>query len=177
MLRPATAHITKIALLASLALVLSYVETLIPLPVTVPGIKLGLANITVLIALYALDTRMAFLLMLLKVAISGLLFGTFVSIAYSLTGSLLAFLGMWLLWRSHKVNIVAVSVVAAVLHNTGQLAAAAVLLSTPLVFVNLPVLIIAACITGAITGTVALSVLKAISPQIFQYEEVETDKR
>lgn len=156
------------ALLAALTLVLSYLETLVPLPVSVPGIKLGLANITVLFALYLIDTKTAFILMLIKVVISSLLFGSPLMIVYSLCGSVLAFLGMYLLKKTGKISIVVVSIVAAVLHNIGQLCAAAFLLATPLVFVNAPVLVIIACVTGAVTGSAAVAVIKALKPTMNQ---------
>jgi len=157
-----TRRIAYVAMLVSLAFALSWIETLIPLPVSFPGVKLGLANVCVLIALYLFDTRTAFLLMVVKVIIAALLFGSLFSLLYGGAGSLLAFLGMWLLKHSDRVNIVAISVSAAVLHNIGQLCIAALIAHTVLLFINLPVLMIAACITGSITGSVAAAVLKAL---------------
>lgn len=161
-----TSQIAQTALLAALTLVLSYLETLIPLPVSVPGIRLGIANITVLFALYLLDVPTAVFLMLVKVVIGSLLFGSPMMIVYSLCGSVLAFLGMFFLKRSERVSIVVVSIVAAVLHNMGQLAAATVLLATPAVLLNAPVLIIAACITGSITGAIVAAVVRAVRPTL-----------
>lgn len=160
-----TSQIAQTALLAALTLVLSYLETLIPLPVTVPGLKLGLANITVLYALYMIDTPTAIFLMLVKVIISSLLFGSPMMIIFSFCGSALAFLGMFLLKRSDKVAVVTVSIVAAVLHNIGQLLAATVVLATPLVLLNAPVLMIAAVVTGSLTGAVAVAVMHAVGPR------------
>lgn len=166
MKRLTTSQIAQTALLAALTLVLSYLETLIPLPVTVPGIKLGIANITVLFALYLLDVPTAIFLMLVKVVIASLLFGSPLMIVYSLCGSVLAFIGMYALKKTGKVSIVVVSIVAAVLHNIGQLIAATFMLQTPAVLVNAPVLIIAACITGSITGAIAFAVIKAVKPSL-----------
>lgn len=164
--RFSTHQIAQIALLAALTLVLSYIETLIPLPVTVPGIKLGLANITVLFALYLLDARTALFLLLVKVVVSSLLFGSPMMIVYSFCGSILAFLGMILLKRTGKVSIAIVSVVAAVLHNIGQLVAATILLSTPYIMLNAPVLMIAALVTGGVTGAIAVAVINALKPTV-----------
>jgi heptaprenyl diphosphate synthase len=152
-----------VGLLVALALTLSWIEAFIPLPVSIHGVKLGLANICVLIALYYLDTRTALLLSAVKIAAAAFLFGSLFSLLYGGAGSLLAFGGMWFLKRTNRVNIVAVSVCAAILHNVGQLCVATALTGTALIFLNLPILIIAACITGSVTGTVATTVLKALN--------------
>lgn len=159
-----TRRIAYLALLAALTLVLGYLDAMIPLPVTVPGIKLGLANITVLIALYLMGPKYSFALMLMKVLMTSLIVGAPSMIMYSFTGSMLAFVGMWLLWKTNKVNLFAVSIVMAVLHNLGQIVVAAAVLATPAVFLNLPIMLIAACITGAFTATIATGVLKALPP-------------
>ena len=159
-----TRRIAYLALLAALTLVLGYLDAMIPLPVTVPGIKLGLANITVLIALYLIGPKYSFALMLIKVLMTSLIVGSPSMIMYSFAGSMLAFIGMWLLWKTNKVNLFAVSIAMAVLHNLGQIAVAAAILATPAVFLNLPIMIIAACLTGAITATIATGVLKALPP-------------
>lgn len=173
-----TRRIAYLALLAALTLVLGYLDAMIPLPLVVPGIKLGLANITVLIALYLLGPRYSIAVMLMKVAITSLLIGSPSMIIYSFAGSVLAFLGMWALWRTDKVNIFAISIVAAVLHNIGQLGVAVIVLQTPALFLNLPIMVIAAVITGGITGTVATGVLKALPPleseELFDEEDAES---
>lgn len=159
-----TRRIAYLALLAALTLVLGYFDAMIPLPVTIPGIKLGLANITVLIALYLMGPRYSFVLMLMKVLMTSLIVGSPSMIMYSFSGSMLAYGGMWLLWKTNKVNLFAVSIVMSVLHNLGQITVAAAILATPAVFLNLPIMVIAACITGAITATIATGVLKALPP-------------
>jgi heptaprenyl diphosphate synthase len=157
-----TQRLAQIALLATLALVLGYLESLVPLPISIPGVRLGLGNICVLLALYLLDTKSALLVMVVKVVVSALLFGSPMAIIYSTAGAVLSFCGMWLLKRWEKVNIVAVSIVAAVLHNTAQVLVAAALLAIPAVLFYLPALVIVACATGTLTGTVALGVLNAL---------------
>jgi heptaprenyl diphosphate synthase len=154
--------LTRIALLVALAFVLSALEASIPLPVTIPGVKLGLANVTVLVALYVIDTRTAFCLMLLKVAISAFLYGSVLVIAYSLAGGLLSFILMCLLKRTHKVSVVVVSMVAAIAHNSAQVLVATILLETPAILLNLPFLAVVACATGFATGTAALGVIKVL---------------
>ncbi len=156
-----TRRLARVSLLAALALVLSYIETMIPLPVALPGVKLGLSNVAVVVALLSLDVRAGVSVALVKVVASGFLFGSPMMFAYSLGGTLLAFSGAAVLSRVPDVGAVAVSMVAAVLHNAGQLVVAALMLGTASVFVNLPPLALAACVTGAVTGAVASGVLAA----------------
>lgn len=159
-----TKQLAYIALFAALTLVLGYLEAMIPVPVAIPGVKLGLANIAVLIALYLMGPRWAFAVMLLKVGVTSLIVGAPSMAIYSLAGSALAYLGMYAAWRIGKLSLIAVSVIAALLHNVGQLCVAAAIMQTPALFVNLPVMAIAACITGVATGTIALGVLRALPP-------------
>ena len=157
-----TRRLARVSLLCACALVLSYLETMIPLPVAVPGIKLGLANVAVVVALYTLDVRSAGAVALVKVLASGFLFGSPMMLAYSLGGTALAFVGMVVLAAVPGVGLVPVSMLAAVLHNVGQLGVAAMALQTPAVFINLGVLGVAACVTGGITGAVAEGALAGI---------------
>lgn len=142
----------RVGVLAALALVLGYVETFIPLPVPVPGIKLGLGNIAVLVALVMLDWRSAAAVAAIKVLAAGFLFGNPLMMAYSAAGTALAFCAMALLVRIPGLSVVLVAVMGAILHNVGQLAVASLVLGTGLVWATAPVLVIAACVTGALTG-------------------------
>lgn len=155
-------RLARVSLLCACALVLSYLETMIPLPVAVPGIKLGLANVAVVVALYTLDAKSAAAVALVKVFASGFLFGSPMMLVYSLGGTVLAFIGMVALAAVPGVGLVPVSMLAAVLHNVGQLGVAAMALQTPAVFINLGVLGVAACVTGGITGAVAEGALAGI---------------
>lgn len=157
-----TRRLARVSLLCACALVLSYLETMIPLPVAVPGIKLGLANVAVVVALYTLDAKSAGAVALVKVLASGFLFGSPMMLAYSLGGTALAFVGMIALAAVPGVGLVPISMLAAVLHNVGQLGVAAMALQTPAVFINLGVLGVAACVTGGITGAVAEGALAGI---------------
>lgn len=155
-------HLSRVALLAAVALVLSYVETLIPLPVSLPGVKLGLANVAVVVALFWLDARSAAEIALVKVLASGLLFGSPTMLVYSLGGTVFAFAGMWLMSHIPGIGLIPVSMVSAILHNVGQLVVAALMLDSPAVFASLPALAVAACVTGALTGAVAEGALSAL---------------
>lgn len=157
----ATQRLARISLLSALALVLSYIETMIPLPVALPGVKLGLANVAVVVALLGLDMRAAAAVAVAKVMASGFLFGSPMMLMYSLGGTALAFAGSAAASRIPGLGAVATCMVAAILHNAGQIAVAALLLGTPSVLLSLPPLALAACATGFVTGAVAAGVLAA----------------
>lgn len=142
----------RVGVLAALALVLSYIETFIPLPVPVPGIKLGLANIAVLVALALQDVKSGAFVAVIKVLAAGILFGNPLMMLYSAGGTVLAFASMAALSRIRGLSVVLVAIVGAVLHNIGQLGVASAILGTPLVWATAPLLVIAACITGALSG-------------------------
>ncbi len=152
----------RASLLAAVALILSYIETMIPLPVALPGVKLGLANIAVVVALFALAAPTACAVAAVKVLASGFLFGSPMMLAYSLGGMTLALAAMLLLRLVPGISVVVVSMASAICHNVGQIAVACLMLSTPAVFFSLPPLAVAACITGALTGAVAQGVLASV---------------
>lgn len=148
--------------LTALALVAGYLEVLVPLPVSVPGVKLGLGNAVVLFALVRLGARPAGLLMLAKVLCSTLLFANPQMLAFSLAGGVLSWAVMALAHRSGLFSVVAVSVLGGIAHNAGQLVAVALLLSVQVALVNVPVLAIAGAISGAVIGVVVSSVLRRV---------------
>lgn len=130
-----TARIAQLGLLAALALILSYIESLFPVFYAVPGMKLGLTNLVVLIALYHLSEGGAGMINLVRILISGFLFGNGAGILYSLAGGLISLAVMIVLKRTKKFGMTAVSAAGGIAHNAGQLLVAAVLLpGTPLVW-------------------------------------------
>ena len=157
--------LSRVALLSAVALVLSFIETMIPLPLGFPGFKLGLANVAILVALYATDAKSAACVAAVKVAAAGFLFGSPTMLVYSASGTLLAFLGMWGLSRVSWLDVVPVSMIASLLHVAGQLCAAAVFLSSLAVLINVLPLGVAACVTGFLTGVVARGVLSNFAVQ------------
>lgn len=148
--------------LTALALVAGYLEVLVPLPVSVPGVKLGLGNAVVLFALVRLGARPAGLLMLAKVLCSTLLFANPQMLAFSLAGGVLSWAVMALAQKSGLFSVVAVSVLGGIAHNAGQLVAVALLLSVQVALVNVPVLAIAGAVSGAVIGVVVSSVLRRV---------------
>ena len=169
----ATQRLARISLLSALALVLSYIETMIPLPVALPGVKLGLANVAVVVALLGLDMHAAAAVAVVKVMASGVLFGSPMMLMYSLGGTALAFAGSAAASRIPGLGAVATCMVAAILHNAGQIAIAALLLGTPSVLLSLPPLALAACATGFVTGAVAAGVLAAQPDSPYAVESIE----
>ena len=154
--------ITTIAiagLLAAVALIFSYVEVLFPVFIAVPGVKLGIANIVIIIALYYLDGRYALAINVVRVFIAGLLFSGVFGILYSLAGALLSLGTMVLLKRTERFSVTGVSIAGGVTHNLGQILVAAVVVGNIKVFVYFPVLIISGVISGAVIGILAQFIL------------------
>ena len=151
-----TKKIALRALLVALALVLSYLESLLPpLAHIAPGLKLGLPNIAVVFALYRLGGRDAAAISLLRVALAALLFGSALSLAYSTAGAAVSLAVMLLLRRSGRFGCMGVSVAGALAHNLAQLATAALLLGTRRLLWYLPALLIGGTIAGIAVGVAA----------------------
>lgn len=146
----------------ALALIFSYVETLIPIQFGVPGIKLGLANLIILIILYRRNWKEALLLSVVRIILAGFLFGSLFSILYSLAGGILSLAVMNLMIRSGKFSVTGVSISGGVSHNIGQLLIAMAVVETYRVGYYLPVLLIAGAVTGALIGIVVNEVLKRL---------------
>lgn len=158
-----SAHdVASYGIMAALAIALGYVEILLPLPVTVPGVKLGLGNIIVLFALVAYGRKPALLLLLVKVVVSALLFGNLVMLPFSLVGGLLAFTVMAVGLTGSRLSLVAVSMLGGIAHNLGQLVMVAVLLGPYVALLNLPVLLAAGVVMGLLTGFICRYALRAL---------------
>ena len=147
----------------SLALILSYVESLIPISFGIPGIKLGLANLVVVIALYkAKKPSYALIVSVIRIILSGFMFGNMFAILYSIAGGLLSFVVMIILKKKESFSIMGVSIAGGVFHNIGQLFVAMIVVESYKIGFYFPVLLIAGLITGALIGIVAGEVLKRI---------------
>ena len=135
-------------LFLAVAMICSYIETLIPFSVGIPGIKLGLANIVVVLMLYAVGTKEALLVSVLRIVLVGILFGNAFSILYSLSGGILSFLVMVLLKKTEKFSCISVSITGGISHNIGQIIVAAWIVNSYNVFFYVPVLLFAGLVTG-----------------------------
>ena len=147
-----TKKLTTLSILVSVAMILSYVESLVPPLVAVPGVKLGLSNIATVFALYTLGAPAAVTVSLLRVMLSSLLFGNFVSLIYSLSGAILALSFMVLLRRTAAFSSVGVSVVGGVAHNAGQIIAACIVMKNAAISLYLPPLILSGTVAGVAIG-------------------------
>ena len=148
---------------ASLALLLSYVEFLLPpIFVAVPGMKMGLPNVIILYVLYALDVRYAALVSFVRICLSSMLFGNTMTFAYSVVGALLSLLGMLLLKRLDRLSTVGVSVAGGVLHNLGQVLVAMVLLDTPQLAYYMIVLSVTGILSGVVIGLCSAALIKRV---------------
>ena len=150
-----SSKVAQYGLFAALAILMGYVEMLIPLPLLVPGMKLGLANVIIVIVLYHMDTKSAFFISLVRVLMSGLLFLGFAGLLYSLAGALLSLGVMALLKKTGKVSITGVSVMGGVFHNVGQIIVAAAVVENIKMAYYLPFLLVTGVVTGFVIGAVA----------------------
>ena len=156
--------IAQYGLLTALALVLSYLESLIP-PLWVPGVKLGLPNLAVVFALYRLGWKDACAISLARVVLVTLLFGNGAALAYSIAGAELSLYLMGLLKKTGKFSSVGVSVAGGVAHNAGQILVAMALLETSRLAWYLPVLWLSGTVAGVLVGVVAGVLVKRVPNQ------------
>jgi len=146
----------------ALALIFSYVELLIPVNFGIPGAKLGLANLVIVIVLYKTDWKEALLLSVVRIILAGFLFGNLFGILYSLAGGILSLAVMALLKRTGAFSVIGVSMAGGVSHNVGQLIMAMLVVETYAVGYYLPVLLIAGLITGTVIGIAGREMLKRL---------------
>lgn len=156
-------RIAKGGLFVALALIFSYVESLIPFHFGVPGIKLGLANIMIVTGLYFLELPDVCLICFLRILLSGLLFGNLMSLIYSLAGGFLSLLVMILLKYTGQFSVIGVSMAGGVFHNVGQIAAAMVMTGGVNIVIYLPVLMGTGLLTGFLMGIISGRVLKILN--------------
>jgi len=149
-----------LGLFIALSLIFSYIESVIPVPLVVPGAKLGLPNTLILLVLYAYGAKEAMLVNGARIVLSGFMFGNLFSIVYSLAGALLSFAVMVLAKCFKVFPIKTVSILGGVFHNVGQIIVAAFLVSGISVMAYLPVLLIAGVVTGLCNGILAEIIYK-----------------
>ena len=153
-----TKKLTISALLVALAMILSYVEVLIPFNFGIPGIKLGLANLVVVVALYLLNARQALMISVVRILLVSFTFGNMAALLYSITGGLLSFAVMVLCRRIKGLS----SVAGGISHNIGQILVAVFVVKNLNLLFYLPVLMIAGIITGLLIGLVAGLIIPSV---------------
>ena len=155
--------LTTLALTITFALILSYIESKIPPLVAIPGIKVGLANIAVIFTLYKFGIKEAITVSLIRVLLVSMMFGTGVSLIYSISGAILSLSVMIVLKKITPLREIAVSVCGGVMHNVGQIAAASFMLSTNVVVYYLPFLLLSGTVAGVAVGIVSATLVQKIN--------------
>lgn len=155
-----------LGIFTAVALICSYIETLFPIPLGIPGVKLGLPNIVTVWILYLIGTREALLVSILRILLSGFLFGNLFSIFYSLAGGILSLIVMVLLKKTNLFRIVIVSIAGGITHNVGQWLLASVLVETYEILYYLPILVLAGTLTGFVIGMISQEFVIRLKPWI-----------
>jgi len=163
-----TRRLTMSAMFATLALIFTYVEVLIPYNLGVPGVKLGLANLVIIIALYEMDFKYAMTINVIRIMLSGLLFAGVFAMLYSLSGGILSLIVMWFLKKTGKFSMIGVSMAGGVVHNMGQLLVAALVVSNLKMFVYFPILVFSGIAAGICIGIVAYVIDQRVPKQLFR---------
>ena len=157
-----TLQLTTMAFVIAFAMILSFVESRIPAFVAIPGVKVGLANIAVIFTLYKLGVKEAITVSIIRVLLISMLFGSPVSLIYSISGATLSLATMILLKKLTPLTEVTISVTGGVMHNVGQIAAASFMLSTNVVIYYLPFLLVSGTIAGVVVGIASAILIKRI---------------
>ena len=146
----------------ALALIFSYVESLIPIHFGIPGVKLGLANLIIVIALYKMSIKEAYILSIVRIVLAGFMFGNLFAILYSLAGGMLSLTIMCVLKRVGKFSVFGISIAGGVFHNVGQLIMAAFVLESISIGYYFPVLLISGLVTGFVIGLISNEMMKRL---------------
>lgn len=149
--------------LLALSLILSYIESLVPLAIGIPGIKLGLPNLVVVLLLYSYGGREALIVNLLRIVLSGFLFGNLFAILYAFSGAAFSFTVMFLLKKSRRFTMIGTSIGGGVFHNIGQIVTAMFVVETFAPVFYLPFLLIAGVVTGFLIGLIGSRVRPKIN--------------
>lgn len=157
-----TKRIATYGLLVALAFILSYIESLFPLAIAIPGIKLGLANLVVITALYSMGVKEAFSLSIIRIILVGFTFGSPSTMIFSLVGGLLSWLMMALFKKSRLFSFVGVSIIGGISHNIGQIITSIFVVNNINIIYYLPFLLIAGVLTGAVIGVLGAMIVKRL---------------
>ena len=157
-----TRRLALSAMLAALALIFSYVEAMIPIPVPVPGIKLGIANLVIVMAIYKLGFRYAFTINCVRIVIAGLLFSGVFGMFYSFAGGILSIAVMYLLYRTGWFSMIGVSMAGGVAHNLGQLITACLIVSNVRLMSYFSILLFSGLFSGIAVGFLAALIYRRL---------------
>ena len=157
-----TKRVAFLGMCLALSMILSFVESQIPPLMAVPGVKVGLPNIVMVFMLYKIGAKETAIVSILRVILVGILFGTPLSMIYSLVGAALSLIGMILLKKTNLFAPITVSVAGGILHNIGQIATACLVMETAQIAYYLPVLLISGTVAGILIGLTAAMILKRL---------------
>lgn len=163
-----TKKLAVCALLTAFAMILSYVEAIIPIPFPVPGMKLGLANLAIIIVIYLYSWKEALLVSAMRIILTSLLFGTMMSFSFSIAGGVLSLLVMAVLKKTNILPMIGVSMLGGVTHNLGQILVAMVVLGTTKIGYYFAILMITGAITGVLIGYLGGIGLKTLKKVIYK---------
>ena len=163
---PSSKKITYLAFFTAIALIFSYVETLIPINFGIPGVKIGLANIVSVLVLYLYGFIPAIIVAITRIILSGLLFGNMFSIIYSLAGAVLSIIIMNFIIKNDKFSLYGVSILGAVMHNLAQLTVAVFVVKQLKLGYYGPILILSGVIMGVLTGMISKEILKRVETYV-----------
>lgn len=147
---------------AALAIIFGYIEAIFPFHIGIQGVKLGIANLVIVIVLYKMGNQAAFAVSIVRIVVSGFLFSNAFSILYSIAGSILSLVVMIILKKKGWFSVYGVSVAGGVMHNIGQLLMAALVTQTVSIFYYVPVLLVAGMVAGLVIGILSGEMLKRL---------------
>ena len=159
-------RVAFLGLFIALAFVMSYIEFLLPISMGIPGAKIGLANLVIVVALFCIGKKDAFILSAIRVLLVGLTFGNMAMTIYSLAGATLSFGAMLVAKRIKKLSVTGVSVVGGVFHNIGQIIVAMIIMETSGLIYYLPFLLVVGTISGVVIGVVASMIIVRVQKSL-----------
>jgi len=163
-------RIALYGLFIALAFIFSYIESLIPIPFPVPGVKLGLANLVVVVAMYGMGVKEAFVLSIVRILLVGFTFRDPSTMIFSLAGGLLSWLMMAVFKKLKLFSMVGVSIIGGISHNIGQIIVAILYVNNTSIIYYLPFLMVSVLVSGTLIGLLAGLVLKRLQ-KFFLYEK------
>lgn len=147
-------NVATYGMLIALAFILSYIERMIAIPVPIPGIKVGLANLVVITALYLMGPKHAFVLSMIRILLVGFTFGSLSTILFSFAGGILSWILMVLAQKIKGLSMTGISILGGVGHNVGQIVVAMFVVNSTTLLYYLPVLILSGLIAGMVIGII-----------------------
>ena len=161
-------NVAYLGVFLALALVFSYIESLMPIAVAVPGVKIGIANIVIVLVLYLFGHKDALLVSILRVILAGFLFGNMFAIIYGLCGALLSLAVMIIIRKTKQFHVISVSAAGGIAHNLGQVIVASRVVQNYSVMNYFAALIIAGTFTGIVIGIISNIMIKRIGPIVWR---------